>query len=116
MPRVTISGIEREGNDVGLNQACTSLLAIFHGMLLSNFLSDVPGVNAFATLHDTWMNRLIELKKLSWQLGGSLGEKPDMSIFENIGSMPPALIVNCGAIIDKYRPLTDAVRKDEKNN
>ncbi|WP_414159143.1 hypothetical protein ACMGG8_02840 [Pseudomonas sp. BNK-45] len=111
VPRVTVGGIEREGNNVGLNEVCTSLLAICHGMPISNFLSDIPGVNAFATLHDTWMNRLIELKKLNWQFGGSLGEKPDMSIFENIGSMPPALLVNYGAIIDKYRPLIEAVKK-----
>ncbi|MGC5700857.1 filamentous hemagglutinin N-terminal domain-containing protein [Pseudomonas sp. NFXW11] len=116
VPRVTVGGVVREGNNVGLNQACVSLLAICHGMPISNFLNEAPGFNAFATLHDTWMNRLVELKSLKWQLGGSLGEKPDMSLLENIGSIPPALIINYGAIFEKYRPLIRSVRDNEKEN
>lgn len=26
----------------------------------------------------------------------------DMNVFENIGSMPPALLINYGALYDKY--------------
>lgn len=38
-----------------------------------------------------------------------------MSLFENLGSMPPALLVNYGALYYKYRPLIDTERKREKN-
>jgi len=38
----------------------------------------------------------------------------EMSDFENFGSMPPALVVNYGALYDKYRPLIDRERESEK--
>ena len=37
-----------------------------------------------------------------------------MSVFENIGSMVPALITNYGALHDKYRPLIEPEKKREK--
>lgn len=37
----------------------------------------------------------------------------DMSVLENLGSMPPALIINYGALYERYRYLNDAVRKNE---
>ncbi|MCF5658276.1 hypothetical protein GIV46_25130 [Pseudomonas poae] len=40
-------------------------------------------------------------------------KKADMSIFENLGSMPPALLVNYGALYDKYRPAIEAEKKRE---
>lgn len=32
-----------------------------------------------------------------------------MSVFENIGSMPPAIFVNYGAVYEKYRPVIEGV-------
>jgi len=39
----------------------------------------------------------------------------EMSFLENIGSMPPALFVNYGAIYDKYRPQIEAEKKRAQN-
>ncbi|WP_262377632.1 hypothetical protein [Pseudomonas poae] len=64
-------------------------------------MNQVPGFNGFATLHDGWMINLEAYKKA------------DMSIFENLGSMPPALLVNYGALYDKYRPAIEAEKKRE---
>lgn len=32
----------------------------------------------------------------------------DMTFLENVGSMPPALLINYGSIYVKYRPLMEA--------
>lgn len=53
------------------------------------------GVNAFATLHDGW--------------GGWMDKTGgNWNLVTNIGSMPPALIVNYGALLDQYRYLNSA--------
>ncbi|TBU94783.1 hypothetical protein DNJ95_11155 [Stutzerimonas kirkiae] len=56
-------------------------------------------MNSFATLHDQWM---IDLKVSK---GGV-----DMTFVENIGSMPPAFILNYGAVYDKYRVVIDRAK------
>jgi filamentous hemagglutinin len=106
VPQVAVDGAIREGKNIGLNlpldaDPCRSFYSVCHGTAISNGLNNVPGFNAFATLHDQWM---ISLEKYK---GG------DMSVFENLGSMPPALLVDYGAIYDKYRPL---VKYKEKAN
>jgi len=40
-------------------------------------------------------------------------KQADMSFFENLGSMPPALLVNYGALYDKYRPAIESQKKRE---
>ncbi|MDO9617105.1 MAG: hemagglutinin repeat-containing protein, partial [Pseudomonas sp.] len=104
VPRVTVDGVVREGKNIGLNlpldvDVCKSFYSVCHGTAISNGLNNIPGFNSFATLHDQWMISL-EMHK-----GG------DMNVFENIGSMPPALLVNYGAIYEKYRPLIEASKK-----
>ena len=79
------------------------IFSICHGTPISNGLNQVPGFNSFATLHDTWMSDLETYK----------GD--EMSFLENIGSMPPALFVNYGAIYDKYRPQIEAEKKRAQN-
>jgi hypothetical protein len=97
--------VAREGKNIGLNwpslDACQSVYSICHGTYISDALNKIPGFNSFATLHDTWMNQL-EIYK-----DGS------MSVLENLGSMPPALLINYGAIYEKYRLLNGAVRENE---
>ncbi|WP_043312753.1 hemagglutinin repeat-containing protein, partial [Pseudomonas sp. PI1] len=95
--------LDREGKNIGLNLplddlACSSFYSICHGTPISNSLNQVPGFNAFATLHDQWMISLEASK------GGG------MSIIENLGSMPPAMLVNYGALYDKYREMIKGVR------
>jgi filamentous hemagglutinin len=65
-------------------------------MPISNPLSTLPGFNAFATLHDGWCEWMDQGK--NWNLA------------TNLGSMPPALIVNYGALLDQYRYLNSARR------
>jgi len=103
VPREWINGEWVEGKNIGLNASCESLLAVCHGTLISNIANSVPGMNAFATLHDTWMDKLIIAK------GGV-----DMTLFENLGTMPPALVVNYGALYDKYRPLIEQTKKEAR--
>jgi filamentous hemagglutinin len=44
-----------------------------------------------------------------------VSKSAEMSVFENLGSMPPALLVNYGALYDKYRSLINTEKKREKN-
>lgn len=105
VPRQYTDGVMREGKNIGLNKAvgCDSFYAVCHGTPISNMLNQVPGFNAFATLHDGWMIDLEAYKGTS------------MSMFENLGSMPPALITNYGALYDKYRPQIEAEKKRAQN-
>ena len=90
VPRERVNGILREGKNIGLNQnPCLSLTRICHGTPISNALNTLPGFNAFATLHDSWGEWM--LKRKQWNLA------------TNLGSMPPALLVNYGALFDQYR-------------
>jgi filamentous hemagglutinin len=106
VPQELKDGVIREGKNIGLNEylgdSCSSFFSICHGMPISDLLNRVPGFNAFATLHDGMMVRLEDYK-----------DAP-MSIYENIGSMPPALVINYGALYDKYRPLIDVEKKRDK--
>jgi len=101
IPRVTADGVIREGKNIGLNrvEGCGSFYSVCHGTPISNTLNGVPGFNAFATLHDQWMINLETYK------GGG------MNVFENLGSMPPALLVNYGAMYDRYRLLIENNRQ-----
>ena len=96
VPRVLVDGEWREGKNIGFNKllgeaGCKSVFSICHGLPLSNFLNTVPGVNSFATLHDQWMMGVFESK-------GS-----PVSVLENIGSMAPAVLINYGALYEKYK-------------
>ncbi len=101
IPRVTADGVIREGKNIGLNRVdgCGSFYSVCHGTPISNTLDNVPGFNAFSTLQDQWMINLEAFK------GGN------MSVFENLGSMPPALLVNYGSMYDWYRLLIESNRK-----
>ncbi|MFJ2357406.1 hemagglutinin repeat-containing protein [Pseudomonas fluorescens] len=101
--REWVAGEWIEGKNIGLNDSCTSLLAVCHGTLISNIANSVPGMNAFATLHDTWMNKLIIAK-----------DGVNMTWWENLGTMPPALAVNYGALYDKYRPLIEQTKRESR--
>ncbi|MEK1942675.1 MAG: filamentous hemagglutinin N-terminal domain-containing protein [Pseudomonas sp.] len=105
VPQVVRDGLAREGKNIGMNwpaiEACSSWYAICHGTPISDAVNKLPGLNSFATLHDSWMV-LLEMAK-----------KSDMSTLENIGSMPPALIVNYGALYDKYQVELRRVRKNK---
>ncbi|WMN17983.1 hemagglutinin repeat-containing protein [Pseudomonas piscis] len=105
VPKEVVGTSEREGINIGLNRVkgCESIFAICHGTPISQALNKIPGFNAFATLHDGWMDNL------------EVSKGAEMSLFENLGSMPPALLVNYGALYYKYRPLIDTERKREKN-
>ncbi|AZF24534.1 Putative large exoprotein, ShlA/HecA/FhaA family [Pseudomonas sp. R2-60-08W] len=104
VPREVYNGVDRDGKNIGLNltEGC-GIFSICHGTPISNGLNQVPGFNSFATSHDTWMSDLETYK----------GD--EMSFIENIGSMPPALFVNYGAIYDKYRPQIEAEKKRAQN-
>jgi filamentous hemagglutinin len=104
VPMELADGVMREGKNIGLNKidGCASFYAVCHGTPISNMLNKVPGFNAFATLHDGWMIDLEAYKGT------------EMSVFENLGSMPPALLVNYGALYDKYRPLIEMEKNREK--
>jgi filamentous hemagglutinin len=86
VPREQVNGIWVEGKNIGLNQYCVSVLAVCHGTPISNALNTLPGFNAFATLHDTWMNN-----------------PGFMNTATNLGTMPPALLLTYGSLIDQYR-------------
>ena len=87
--RVMVNGVLREGKNVGHNELCLSVLKVCHGTPASNALNTLPGFNAFATLHDGWGEWMAQGKQ--WNIG------------TNLGSMPPALLVNYGALLDQYR-------------
>jgi filamentous hemagglutinin len=90
VPRETVDGVLREGKNIGLNEnPCVSMTRICHGMPISNGLNTLPGFNAFATLHDGW--------------GEWLAQNKNWNVATNLGSMPPALLVNYGALLDQYR-------------
>ncbi|TBV02118.1 DUF637 domain-containing protein, partial [Stutzerimonas kirkiae] len=96
VPRVPIDGALREGKNIGLNRlvgesGCAAFYSICHGTTISNVLNEVPGMNSFATLHDQWMMNLVKAK-----------DGAPMNLLENLGSMPPALLTNYGALYDKY--------------
>uniref|UniRef100_UPI004062BE8A DUF637 domain-containing protein n=1 Tax=Metapseudomonas boanensis TaxID=2822138 RepID=UPI004062BE8A len=102
VPQVNVGGYLHEGKNIGLNlpltdSACSGIYSICHGSAVSNVLNEIPGFNAFATLHDQWMISLERTKGA------------DMTVFENIGSMPPAIFVNYGSIYEKYRPVIEVV-------
>ncbi|MBI6655688.1 hypothetical protein [Pseudomonas carnis] len=48
-----------------------------------------------------------------WMINLEAYKQADMSLFENLGSMPPALLVNYGALYDKYRPAIESEKKRE---
>ena len=99
VPRESVNGVLREGKNIGHNtNPCLSLSGICHGMPISNALNTLPGFNAFATLHDGW-GEWMDKTGGNWNIG------------TNIGSMPPALIVNYGALLDQYRYLNSSRRK-----
>ena len=89
-PRVLVNGILQEGKNIGHNKLCGSLISVCHGTPLSNALNTLPGFNAFATLHDGWGEWMAKTGGI-WNTA------------TNIGSMPPALIVNYGALLDQYQ-------------
>jgi filamentous hemagglutinin len=89
MPRAMVNDVLSEGKNLGHNRLCVSLIAICHGTPISNGLNTLPGLNAFATLHDGWGE---------WMKQGG-----NWNLATNLGSMPPALLVNYGALIDQYR-------------
>ena len=89
-PREMVNGVLREGKNVGHNQnPCLSMTRICHGTTISNALNTLPEFNAFATLHDGWGE---------WMKQGN-----NWNLATNLGSMPPALLVNYGALFDQYR-------------
>ncbi|VVP60656.1 hypothetical protein [Pseudomonas fluorescens] len=105
VPTELLGDVMREGKNIGLNKTadCASFYSVCHGTPISNILNKALGFNAFATLHDGWMIDLEAHKGTG------------MSIFENLGSMPPALLVNYSALYDKYRPLIEAEKKRDRN-
>ncbi|WP_066710905.1 hypothetical protein [Curvibacter delicatus] len=54
---------------------------------ISTALNTVPGFNAFAILHDTWGN---------W-----LDDNGKWNTLTNLGSMPPALLINYSSLLDQ---------------
>jgi filamentous hemagglutinin len=90
VPRVLVNGVLREGKNLGHNRDCFSIFSICHGTPISNAISTLPGMNAFATLHDSW-GEWMDKKGGVWNTA------------TNIGSMPPSLLVNYGALLDQYR-------------
>ncbi len=108
VPHITAGDILVEGKNIGSNwpsiEACSSWYSICHGTPISNGLNQLPGMNSFATLHDSWMTSLEALK------GG------DMSILENIGSMPPALLINYGALYEKYRAQIEVAKRNSREH
>jgi filamentous hemagglutinin len=90
VPREMVNGVLREGKNIGHNaNPCLSMTRICHGMPISNALNTLPGFNAFATLHDGW--------------GEWMAQGKQWNPATNLGSMPPALLVNYGALLDLYR-------------
>jgi filamentous hemagglutinin len=85
-----VNGVLREGKNLGHNRDCFSIFSICHGTPISNAISTLPGMNAFATLHDSW-GEWMDKKGGVWNTA------------TNIGSMPPSLLVNYGALLDQYR-------------
>ncbi|MDR2838585.1 MAG: DUF637 domain-containing protein, partial [Azonexus sp.] len=100
VPTEIINGVVREGKNIGLNQLCDSILAICQGTPISNALNQIPGFNSFATLHDTWMN---------WAESNGID-----NVYTNIGSMPPALLINYGGFIDKYYYIKPVINEAKK--
>ncbi|THF63548.1 hypothetical protein E6O51_04930 [Pseudothauera rhizosphaerae] len=103
VPKVVVDGVEMAGKNIGLNRVCTSLLAICHGTPISNALNAVPGFNSFATLHDTWMNWL-DVNKMT-------------NMITNIGTMPPAIMLNYGSFASQYywlKPVVDQSRGNDR--
>jgi filamentous hemagglutinin len=90
VPRVLVNGVLREGKNLGHNEECFSIFRICHGTPISNAISALPGMNAFATLHDSW-GEWMDKSAGVWNTA------------TNIGSMPPSLLVNYGALLDQYR-------------
>lgn len=100
--------IDREGKNIGLNRlvgevGCENFYSVCHGAPISNALNQIPGMNSFATLHDGWMIGLESTKGV------------DMSLLENLGSMPPAILVNYGALYEKYRIAIELAGDINKN-
>ena len=98
VPRVEENGQWREGINIGHNTGGCTFYEICHGTPISHGLNTVPGFNAFATLHDTFMDKM-EI---------AAGVEP--SLFQNIGTMPPALLINYGALYDKYRVIGEQAK------
>jgi filamentous hemagglutinin len=96
VPRVILDGVLREGKNIGLNEPCSSIVAICQGTPISNGLNLFPGFNSFGTLHDTWMN-WFEFQKSE-------------NIFTNISTMPAALILNYGSLVDQYKYIINGVK------
>jgi filamentous hemagglutinin len=92
MPRVDVNeALQREGKNIGLNQyPCISMTRICHGTPVSNALNTLPGFNAFATLHDGW-GEWLDKNGGNWNIG------------TNLGTMPPALLLTYGSLLDQYR-------------
>jgi filamentous hemagglutinin len=90
VPQVDVGEIlKREGKNIGFNEVCSSVMSVCHGTPISNALNTLPGFNAFATLHDRW--------------GAWLENGKNWNVATNLGSMPPALAVTYGSLLDQYR-------------
>ena len=91
VPQVDVNeALQREGKNIGLNQyPCVSMTRICHGTPISNALNTLPGFNAFATLHDGW--------------GEWIRQGGNWNIGTNLGTMPPALLLTYGSLLDQYR-------------
>jgi filamentous hemagglutinin len=89
VPTVLVDGAVREGKNIGLNQSLDiKCLTICHGNWASNVLNMIPGFNSFGTLHD---------------VGGNWFEANDLwNVGTNLGTMPPALAVTYGALVNQY--------------
>jgi filamentous hemagglutinin len=90
VPTVTVNDVIREGKNIGLNEnPCLSFTGICQGTPISNALNTLPGFNAFATLHDSW--------------GAWIENGKNWNVATNLGSMPPALVLTYGSLLDQYR-------------
>lgn len=70
-----------------------------YGTPISNALNVMPGFNSFATLHDTWMN---------W-----FDKNAATNVVTNIGTMPPAALINYGSLVNQYywlKPMFNEVK------
>jgi filamentous hemagglutinin len=107
VPTVLVDGVVREGKNFGLNKECFLFWEICHGTSISNALNVIPGANALATVHDTWMNKIDALN-----MGNTITD------IINFATMPPALVLNYSALINQYyfqlKPAIDQSREDRK--
>ena len=99
VPRELVKGFWRDGKNIGWNffgKECK--WTICQGDGISNALNQIPGLNAFATLHDTWMT--------------PFGD--DLNPLLNIGTMIPALGVTYGTLYDRFGQNYENARKQDE--